>query len=716
MQPASDLMVRRICTAGTVWLTLLALGLLLAIFAPPRALAQVPPSPPAGMSRQQFDDLVDAISKSVAERLKAQSSPAADSAKTQPAPAGNADTAIARSFSGAPDALSLLVRHAGEVIDAIPGVGTDLRRIYGLLDQRAIGGHDSASFLALLLVVAVLAVASEALVRRLLHGVRLRLSERAGPELGLRSVLSLALLAVSDAIAVAAVWAASHAGAAFIIGGSPAQHRLATAILLGIVGWRLLAMLFRIVLRPGLPRARLCEVEDGPAKDLYRRSAVAALIVIVFRLLGQLMAAVGTPSLTLGASQAVMVPVYVALFLWLVFSTREAARQWLMGLGRVASLAAFVGRHWLPIAATFFVAAGLTQWHGIASGRLHVGNAMLTTLNVAVALLLFETLTQAFVRRLDSQLAGYTPASATPKLPDVLARCLRVGVLIVAAAVVAESWVVHVLGLIDEAQWDSVTRSTRTAGISLFVAFVLWELFKFVTDPYVFGSPGSAVPGAAAGSPATRLHTMMRLLRTAVAIVLFLIAGLVALDDFGVNITPLIAGASVFGIAVSFGSQALVKDIVSGIFYLYDDAFRVGEYIDCGRAKGTVEGFTVRSVRLRHQDGQVHTIPFGDLGQITNFSRDWTTRKFTLRFARDTDLDRLRKAAREIGAEMLEASDIKDEIIEPLKMQGIEEVADNALVVRFKFVARPGNPNAVQNDAVTRLLRQLPEYGIEFAR
>ena len=97
-----------------------------------------------------------------------------------------------------------------------------------------------------------------------------------------------------------------------------------------------------------------------------------------------------------------------------------------------------------------------------------------------------------------------------------------------------------------------------------------------------------------------------------------------------------------------------MRDIVSGIFYLSDDAFRVGEYIDCGKAKGTVEGFTLRSIKLRHQNGQVHTIPFGQLGQITNFSRDWITVKFNLRFARDTDLEKLRKAAKKIGADMME--------------------------------------------------------------
>jgi hypothetical protein len=92
-----------------------------------------------------------------------------------------------------------------------------------------------------------------------------------------------------------------------------------------------------------------------------------------------------------------------------------------------------------------------------------------------------------------------------------------------------------------------------------------------------------------------------------------------------------------------------VRDIVSGIFYLADDAFRVGEYIDCGSAKETVAGFIRRSMRLRHQNGQVQTIPFGQLGQITNFSRDWTTQKFNLRLARYGSR-KLRKTTKKSGS------------------------------------------------------------------
>ena len=126
-----------------------------------------------------------------------------------------------------------------------------------------------------------------------------------------------------------------------------------------------------------------------------------------------------------------------------------------------------------------------------------------------------------------------------------------------------------------------------------------------------------------AASTATRLGTLIPLLRVTVAIMLTVVALLIALENIGVNVTPLLAGASVLGLALSFGSQTLVRDIVSGIFYLTDDAFRVGEFIDCEKAKGTVEGFTLRSVRLRNQSGQLHTVPFGELGRVTNFSRDW---------------------------------------------------------------------------------------------
>jgi small-conductance mechanosensitive channel len=203
--------------------------------------------------------------------------------------------------------------------------------------------------------------------------------------------------------------------------------------------------------------------------------------------------------------------------------------------------------------------------------------------------------------------------------------------------------------------------------------------------------------------------------RVAMAVGIIVTSLLMVLSSLGINTTPLIAGASVIGLAISFGSQTLVKDIVSGIFFLADDAFRVGEYIDCKSVKGTVEGFTLRSLKLRHQNGQIHTIPFGQLGQITNFSRDWSTVKFNLRFARDIDVDTLRKATKKLGQELVEDPELKDQFIAPLKLQGVADIEDNAIIMRFKFTVKPVNPTFIQRLAIKRMLLEFPALGLKFA-
>ena len=194
-----------------------------------------------------------------------------------------------------------------------------------------------------------------------------------------------------------------------------------------------------------------------------------------------------------------------------------------------------------------------------------------------------------------------------------------------------------------------------------------------------------------------------------------MVGGLLVLSELGVNITPLIAGASVFGLAVSFGSQSLVRDVVSGIFFLAEDSFRIGEYVDCSKVKGTVEGFSVRCLKLRHQNGQLHIVPFGQVGHITNFSRDWTVVKFNLAFANGTDVELLRKTVKKLGMDMMEEPLFKPILMQPLKMQGVVDIKDNSLIVRFKFMARPKNPSTVQRMAIRRMYETFPALGIQFA-
>ena len=169
-----------------------------------------------------------------------------------------------------------------------------------------------------------------------------------------------------------------------------------------------------------------------------------------------------------------------------------------------------------------------------------------------------------------------------------------------------------------------------------------------------------------------------------------------ALSALGVQIAPLIAGAGVVGVAVGFGSQTLVKDIISGMFYLLDDAFRVGEYIVSGNYRGTVEGFSLRSIKLRHHRGPVYTVPFGMLGAVQNLSRDWVIDKITVGVTYDTDLDLVKKVVKQVSKEIMADPTLAKGIIEPLKSQGVAAMGDFAIQVRMKFMAKPGEQFVVR--------------------
>ena len=299
----------------------------------------------------------------------------------------------------------------------------------------------------------------------------------------------------------------------------------------------------------------------------------------------------------------------------------------------------------------------------------------------------------------------------------LLQRSISAAAILAIAIVLAEVWLVDELGLVAPALWGSVRRSLITAAMTLFLGYVAWRYLHHWTEERL----RSAAPGLGpdsddeGASPASRLTTILPMLRILAGVAIFVVAALLALSQLGIEITPLLAGAGVFGLAISFGSQALVRDIVFGIFFMADDAFRVGEYIDTGRLKGTVERISLRSVRLRHQNGQIHTIPFGQLTSISNFSRDWQTVKFNLRLARDTDIEKVRKTVKQLGQEMQKDPELGKELLQPLKLQGVAEIADSALVVRLKFTARPLKPSWVQREALKRIYRVFGEKGIEFA-
>lgn len=282
----------------------------------------------------------------------------------------------------------------------------------------------------------------------------------------------------------------------------------------------------------------------------------------------------------------------------------------------------------------------------------------------------------------------------------------------------ARLWQFFLLEIFSPAQVAALEGPIAVVAV-LLVGWMVWSFLEALFQAYMPQS--RAVTGPDAEDESTEQHVQSRfgtILPLIRAVVLAGIAGitvLVALSRLGVDIAPLLAGFGIIGLAISFGSQALVRDIVSGIFFIADDAFRVGEYIDTGRLKGTVERITLRSVQLRHQSGLVHTIPFGQIASVTNSSREWATVKFNIRLDRDTDIEKARKIIKRVGLAMQEEVEFAPHLILPLKMQGVAEIDDTAIIVRLKFTSKPDKSSWLQREGLKRVYAALRDAGVIFA-
>lgn len=251
--------------------------------------------------------------------------------------------------------------------------------------------------------------------------------------------------------------------------------------------------------------------------------------------------------------------------------------------------------------------------------------------------------------------------------------------------------------------------------IVLLVADLGWSVAKVTVERKLASVAERGQLSADEIAHRARLRTLLPIFRNALGALVLVVTALTVLGELGMEIGPLIAGAGIFGVAIGFGSQTLVKDVISGVFYLMDDAFRVGEYVQSGSYMGTVESFSLRSVRLRHHRGAIFTVPFGELGAVQNMSRDWAIDKFSLRLALDADISAAKKLVKEIGSKMLEDPELGPLIIEPLKFKGVEQISEVGIEVSFTFTAVPGNQSMIRRSAQAMIREAFLENGVSFS-
>jgi moderate conductance mechanosensitive channel len=500
--------------------------------------------------------------------------------------------------------------------------------------------------------------------------------------------------------------------------GRPILAETADRLIWAALQWRLSIVLLTIVVSPRRSDLRLLAIDDADARvcsgwfSIYLAVAPFNFFIVwLIERLGFGHEAVFGTALILG----LVITAYKVVMFW---ATRgPIARAILAATGGEPGpvrRAVAVSWHWFFIALSLgiFIGSGIE----LALGKgAWVARAATATQGIVVALAVVGQASHNLVARLcPADAADLRLTLRRTRFRRALSGLVDAFVWILGAAWLGETWG---LDLIDPAPGSierMFVRPALEAAATVVAAWILWTALSAVIDEKM---PPPAAPGDEDETPgsASRLDTLLPLLRNTLLIGLAVVAIIVALTTLGLDIGPLLAGLGVIGIAIGFGAQSLVRDVISGIFFLMEDAFRVGEYINTGRLRGTVEGMSLRSVRLRHQNGQVHTIPFGQVQSVTNYSRDWSVVKFNLHLEPTADIETVRKTIKRVGEELLDDPEIGGEFMQPLKMQGVVDVLQSDLVVRCKFTATPTRPTYLQRQALRRLIDAFTAGEIRFA-
>jgi small conductance mechanosensitive channel len=188
---------------------------------------------------------------------------------------------------------------------------------------------------------------------------------------------------------------------------------------------------------------------------------------------------------------------------------------------------------------------------------------------------------------------------------------------------------------------------------------------------------------------------------------------LIVLSEVGVDIGPLLAGAGVVGLAIGFGSQTMVKDVITGAFLLFENAISVGDVVSVAGTSGSVEGLSVRSIRLRDMSGNVHTIPFSSVDAVTNMTREFSFYTMDIGVAYREDTDHVTEVIKDIVEEMRREPEFGAFILEPLDVLGVDQFADSAVIIKARIKTLPIKQWMVGREFNRRMKKRFDALGIE---
>tara|TARA_B100000459_G_scaffold140139_1_gene98887 strand:- start:176 stop:1594 length:1419 start_codon:yes stop_codon:yes gene_type:complete len=291
----------------------------------------------------------------------------------------------------------------------------------------------------------------------------------------------------------------------------------------------------------------------------------------------------------------------------------------------------------------------------------------------------------------------------------VMRRIVDVFIGICVLLICLSGWQINLYETIPPAIGAKIVKGSGTILFVLILCVIGWEFASSAISRALAENSGED----ARKKVGSRSKTLLPLLRKAILIALIVFGGLIILAELGVDIAPLLAGAGVLGLAVGFGSQALVRDIITGLFILIEDTIAVGDVVTVGGHTGVVEDLSIRTIKLRDVGGTVHTVPFGDVTTVENLTKDYSFALLDIGVAYREDTDVVSKILEEVSADLQTDEVWGRRIIEPIQVMGVHELADSAVIIRSRIKTQPIMQWGVKREFFRRMKKRFDAEGIE---
>jgi small-conductance mechanosensitive channel len=293
----------------------------------------------------------------------------------------------------------------------------------------------------------------------------------------------------------------------------------------------------------------------------------------------------------------------------------------------------------------------------------------------------------------------------------LLRRAIRTVIVVVTLLTLLQVWGLHVFTLFSSGGvGHQLASALVTIGVAAAFAVIVWEGANVMIEQRLqrWTSSGDLLRAA-------RLRTLLPMMRTALFIVIAMVVVLTGLSEIGVNTAPLLASASIFGVALGFGSQKLVQDLITGIFLLMENAMQVGDYVTLAGVSGTVEYLSIRTVRLRGSDGSLFTVPFSSVSTVNNTNRGLGNAAVRVSIALGQDVNLAADTLKEIGASLREDDAFKDGILSDFALWGVDAVDGSTVTLAGQMQCRDTARWGVQREFNRRVVDRFTERGIEIA-